>query len=272
MSHYSKSSLGFTLVELMVSIAIVTVILTVIISNQSTYTDTAALAGLADEISLTISQAQVYSIGVRELSTGSQVFSSSYGLSFSLLSGNSGSNVDYIYFADRDSDLVYSGDWLCATGGECLSKTSITRGNYIESICVLKTIGQDQCDVGRVDISFTRPNTEAQVLFFDSNGQSFIPSDLKGAMVVLKSPKGSSMYVYVYQTGQISVQSVPPTPTLSCTGTYICSQWDGTDSATCTGNGHECSWNNGQQRCNGGAKLCTPFSEIQCTPTGCSWQ
>jgi len=209
MSHYSKHSFGFTLVELMVSIAIVTVILTVIISNQSTYTDTAALAGLADEISLTISQAQVYSIGVKELSTGSQVFSSSYGLSFSLLSGNSGSNVDYIYFADRNGDLVYSGDWLCATGGpsdECLSKTNITRGNLIQSMCVVLVSGPDVCDVGRVDISFVRPDTEAQIKLFDLNGVAYPPTSMKGAKIMLVSPKGATRSVSVFSTGQISEQ------------------------------------------------------------------
>lgn len=205
MSRYSKNNLGFTLVELMVSISIIVIILTVVISNQSTYTDKAALAGLADEISLTVSQAQVYSIGVKELSTGSQIFSSSYGLTFSLLSGNSGSNVDYIYFADINRDFIYGGDWLCA-GGECLSKTNITRGNLIQSICVIPVSGSDVCDVGRVDISFVRPNTEAQIRFFDSNEVVYNPISMKGVKIMLISPKGATRSVSIFSTGQISVQ------------------------------------------------------------------
>lgn len=214
MSRYSKNNLGlpadpvagFTLVELMVSISIIVIILTVVISNQSTYTDKAALAGLADEISLTVSQAQIYSIGVKELSTGSQIFSSSYGLTFSLLSGNSGSNVDYIYFADINRDFIYGGNWLCVAGGECLNKTNITRGNLIQSICVVPVSGSDVCDVGRADISFVRPNTEAQIRFFDLNGIVYNPISMKGVKIMLVSPKGATRSVSIFSTGQISVQ------------------------------------------------------------------
>ncbi len=214
MSHYSKKNLGlpanpvagFTLIELMVSISIIVIILTVVISGQSTYTDKAALAGLADEISLTISQAQIYSIGVKELSTGSLNFSSSYGLTFSLLGGTSGSNTAYIYFADINRDFIYAGDWSCVAGGECLSKTDIVRGNLIQSICVVPVSGADVCDVGRADISFVRPNTEAQLRFFNLSGGVYNPISMKGVKIRLVSPKGATRSVSVFTTGQISVQ------------------------------------------------------------------
>ncbi|MDP2642174.1 MAG: prepilin-type N-terminal cleavage/methylation domain-containing protein, partial [bacterium] len=156
MSDHSNHK-GFTLVELIVSMGIMAIILSVVISSQSTYTDSAALSNLADEIGLTISQAQAYGIGVREFSPGTSDFTASYGLVFSLL--ESDFNKSYISFADRNSNKIYDGDWSCQTGDglECLKKTDIPRGNYIESLCVVRSSGGDICTVGRADITFTRP-------------------------------------------------------------------------------------------------------------------
>jgi prepilin-type N-terminal cleavage/methylation domain-containing protein len=207
MSYYFRNKNGFTLTELTISIAIVSVILTVVILNQSTYTETVALTNLADEIGLTISQAQTYGIGVRELSTGSSDFSAAYGLAFSLLA--SGSNSAYIYFADRPvANKIYDGNWTCPIGGtsECLGKTDISRGNVISSLCAVINGGPDQCNIGRVDISFARPSTEASILFFDLSGGATNPANMKGAKVVLTSPGGKTRSVTVYMTGQISIQ------------------------------------------------------------------
>lgn len=212
MSRFSKTSLGriflrgFTLIELLVSISIVTIIATVVIVSQSTYTDQAALSALGDEVSSTLSQAQVYSVSVREFATGSDIFYASYGLVFSLLS--SGSNSSYIYFADRDGDRIYDDDWSCIIGGtsECLNKTNLVRGNIIAALCVVPLSGTENCDVGRVDISFTRPDTGAQFQFFDPSGSPLSPSSLKGARITFQSPKGSLKSVLVFSTGQISVE------------------------------------------------------------------
>src|SRR3989338_6334842 len=94
MSHRSRNNRGFTITELIVALGIASVIMTVIILRQSAYTDGAALTNLADDIGSTISQAQTYGIGVKELSTGSSDFSAAYGLAFSLLASD-GSNSAY---------------------------------------------------------------------------------------------------------------------------------------------------------------------------------
>lgn len=206
MSCHSKDNLGFTLVELLVSIAIVSVILGIVISNQSTYTDGIALTNLADEIGLRMAQAQAYGVAVKEFSPGSSEFSASYGLTFSLL--DSGSDKAYLSFADRNGNQIYDGDWLCPIGGasECLGRTNITRGNQIDSLCVVTTFGADLCNVGgRIDVSFTRPSTATRLLFFDPQGQQYSPTDVAGAKIVLRSPKGTTRAVAIYNTGQVSI-------------------------------------------------------------------
>ena len=210
MLHYYRDNHGFNLVELLISISIVFVILTVVISNQSTYTDSAAITNLADEIGLTIFQAQTYGIAVKEFSPGSGDFTISYGLTFSLLGSNSGSNTAYISFADRNDppNGIYDGDWTCPIGGssECLQKINISRNNILDSICVVRTSGTDLCNVERVDISFVRPNPKAQLAFRNNGGNPFNPANIQGARIVLRSPGGLTKSVLIYETGQISIQ------------------------------------------------------------------
>jgi len=209
MSQYSRGNGGFTLMELLVSISIMTVMLTVVVLNQSKYTDNATLFNLADEIGLTISQAQAYGVGVKEFSPGSNEFSASYGLTFSLLA--SGSNKAYLSFADRNGDKIYGGDWSCPIGGasECLERFDISRGNYIDQLCRVRNNPNNpyQCSVGRIDISFARPSLEAQIRFFNQSGNLMVDDpDFIGARISVRSPGGANRSVLVYYTGQVSVQ------------------------------------------------------------------
>ena len=205
--HFNKKNSGFTLIELLISIAIISVILATVILRQSAYTDVITLSNLADEIGSTISQTQAYGIGVKEFTPGSSEFSASYGLTVSILS--SGSNTAFLTFADRNGNNYYDGNWSCPVGGvsECINKVNISLGNYIDALCWVKISGPDQCNnPKRIDISFTRPSTEAQLVLFNSAGQVFVPDDMKGVRIVLKSPAGTSRSVVVYKTGQISIQ------------------------------------------------------------------
>ncbi len=205
-----RSVSGFTVLELLVTLSIIAVLLTVIIFNQAKYTEAAALSNLADDLGLSFSQAQAYGIGVREFSAGSANFSSAYGLTLSLLS--SGSNSAALFFADRGSgtgggDRIYNGDWSCpiSSTSECLEKKRFTRGNYLFTLCVVPLSGADDCSVvRRADVVFVRPNPEAQIRLFDGNGSSYTPSNWKGVKFVLKSPSGLSRTVTVYKSGQIS--------------------------------------------------------------------
>lgn len=199
-------SKGFSLVELLVSIGIMVAILTVVAFGQQGYTEATSLTNLADEIAINISQAQAYGIAVKEVETGSENFSSGYGISITLL--EEGGEYVYINFADRNSppNLYYDGDLNCATT-ECIEKVTLSRGNYIESFCVLRTQGADQCSVAeRVDISFVRPDTDAKMTLFNSGGQSYTTPNLEGVEIKLMSPSGLSRSVIVYVTGQVSVQ------------------------------------------------------------------
>jgi len=210
-SNHQDKSRGFTLIELLVSIGIMLIILGTLVFNQSHYSDGAALKNLADTIGLTIRQAQIYGISVKEFNTGSNNFSSAYGAEFNILA--TGANNAYIFFADvPDVNNVYNGTydsgWSCPLGGssECITKTSITQGNTINGLCEIPLVGQPNCSIGRVDITFLRPEITAQMVFFDTSGNQLSSTGVEGAQIKLLSPAGNTRSVTIYTTGQISVK------------------------------------------------------------------
>lgn len=209
-SQFRKNR-GFTFTELMVTITIATVILTVLLLNQSKYNDRLVLNNIAEDTSLRIAQAQAYGSGVREFSAGSGEFSASYGLTFSL--NPNGSPTAYLYFADRNGDDRYGGDWSCVTGGasECLERVNISRGVFIEAVCMIIAPVTSDCgppgSPRRVDITFNRPNTEAQLVFFNSSGGLVSNPNMVGARIIFRSPDTTATSsVTVYTTGQISTK------------------------------------------------------------------
>lgn len=215
-SRYKKKGLprskqsfasGFSLVELIVSLGVVAVILSLVLSNQSKYTDGTALTSLADGIGLQLSQAQIYGISVREFSPGTSEFEIAYGMEFNLTP--SGSKSSFIYFADRGAgNHIYDSGWNCPTdgGSECISKTEITRGNTVASLCAIPNSGPEFCEIGRLDVTFLRPLPDANFVFYDLNGGYLSLSNIKGAKIVVSSPSGATRAVSVYTSGQISVQ------------------------------------------------------------------
>lgn len=203
----NNKAAGFTLTELLVSMGIAVSILTVVIVNQSTYIDGASLRNLADNISLSLSQAQIYSTGVKEVYTGSNEFTAAYGMEFNITS--SGNNNSYIFFADRGAkNRIYDNGWACPIGGasECLEKTVISNGNVISQLCHIPTSGPEDCTIGRIDITFQRPDTNAIIVFFNMGGGQVNFSNTRGARIQVRSPAGKYNSIIVYNTGQISVQ------------------------------------------------------------------
>lgn len=186
----------------MVSVAIMVVISTIIASNQSTYTSGASLKNVANDLSLSMRQAQVYGISVKELTPGSNTFTTGYGMSFDLSAAPVGDDKSFIFFADRDVDGVYSDTWDCPLGGasECLDKTVLTSGNYVSDLCIIDASGENCDGITRLDISFVRPAIEAKIYY---NGGS---TGVRGARIMLSSPDGKDNSVVIYTTGQISVQ------------------------------------------------------------------
>jgi prepilin-type N-terminal cleavage/methylation domain-containing protein len=200
---------GFSIVEMLVTIAIISLILGVVIFNQGDFTDQFNLSTTASDLELQIRQAQVFGVSVREFTPASNEFNSAYGVSLSDLTPNSKSY--YISFADRGTkNGIYDGDSTCPIGGssECLSKIVLTRGIQINQICALMGNSQSQCapSIGRADITFNRPDPSAHIATFNSAGNQNNLDGLIGVRIDLISTGGKIKSVFVYTSGQIATQ------------------------------------------------------------------
>lgn len=196
----SKSTTGFTLVELLVSVSIVTVIMSLILFSYGTFNDNLALSAGGQEVAIAIRQAQTYGLNVSEATLGSSQFNKAYGIYFNPI-------VDpthYYIFVDSNSNKIYDVGSGCASGNtECVEKLTLANNITISSIC-----DSSQCPptgVESLHITFLRPNPDADINFVSSGGGAVGGSQQTGK-IILTSPKGKTLTIDVESTGQISVQ------------------------------------------------------------------
>ncbi len=175
---------GFTLVELLVSIAIFTVITSMAVYSHAQFNGSVLLTNLAYEIGLSVRQAQFYGISVRQ--NASSGFDSGYGVHFDLSTPTS-----YILFEDKTGGSAHIRD-----GSDTdLQTFTIAKGNKVSRICIDGT-----CGATILDLTFIRPNPDA---FIAVGG---VTGSYKGkAEICISSPQGSKRKVIVESTGQISV-------------------------------------------------------------------
>ena len=194
--HY-KFKQGFTLVEILVVISIVTVLGSVVIFSYGNFNDRLALSSAAQEVALAIRQAQTYGINVKETTMGGGDFTKAFGVYFTQTSGQ---NKAYYLFADKNSDKKYSSA-TGSCGGECVELDDLRDGVYISSI-------GGSCPPANgstaLHITFLRPNPDAVISF--TNGLGLTCTDQSNGIITLMSARGSTAIITVYKTGQIEVK------------------------------------------------------------------
>jgi prepilin-type N-terminal cleavage/methylation domain-containing protein len=193
---------GFTLVELMVVITIVTIITTAVVVQQNSWNDSLVVSTQAYELALMIRQAQIYSLGVREDVAGSgDKFNVGYGVHFD------STKTRYIFFADRDSGGG-ANEKYDSSPNEAVETKTFTRGVTIDRICGIKGGGENCSNpLSKIDISFFRPDTKANISFLNGGGNA-APGFGPPATIYLKSPGGKQYKVKVETNGQISVTPI----------------------------------------------------------------
>lgn len=195
--------LGFTLVELLVSISIMSLISTVIIYNHQKFNDNLEITNLSYEVALALRQAQIYGVSTKEFKEGTteeERFNTPYGIYFNVRTYP----TSFIFFADKDKDGRYIGSGatcVSSAGDVCLEKTNIGKGNRILEICELDSANNWECDGNRLDtafITFQRPEPDARLKV---NGGV----DPIAVKICLVSPQDRIKEIVVYPTGQISI-------------------------------------------------------------------
>jgi len=194
--------LGFTLLELIVTISIFTIITSVVLINYPLFGEQLGVDLRAQDIALLARQAQVFALGVRG-TTFAQAPEFERGV-FGIYV-NATENDQVRFFADRNTiDRLYNEQkGECGTTDtECIEVFKLTRGYYISDICVKRAGLSPECGVQELHISYQRPLPEAQITV-----DGFLQYSL--ADIVIRSPRTDvAKKVVIYTSGQITVQDI----------------------------------------------------------------
>jgi prepilin-type N-terminal cleavage/methylation domain-containing protein len=183
---------GFSLVELLVTISIFAILTVIILTQNAQFNGTILLNNLAFDVALSVRQAQVYGLSVRQ-STSSTPFDVGYGVNFDITNPTS-----YILFADGNNNSRYD-----TSPSEALNVFTVNHADKISSLCGTDSAGAQTCSSGgvltRLTIVFKRPNLDAQI---SSNVAGGV---YQTATITVSSPNNNTRTVSIASTGQISV-------------------------------------------------------------------
>ena len=202
-SNFSRRR-GFTLIELVVSMAIFVIISSVVIVSQRRFGGNILITNLAYDVALSVRQAQVYGISVRRAAGAilGQEYTRSYGIHF-------GSTGYYVLFVDIDGDGQYNtladnNGTRCTPASECVSIFKLEQGNTIKRFCAdTDCFGKNENGyIDQLDILFHRPDPEPIVHGIKTN----IMKTYASASIMVSSPQSVTKSVTVGASGQISIK------------------------------------------------------------------
>jgi prepilin-type N-terminal cleavage/methylation domain-containing protein len=192
---------GFTIIELIVSIAIFAGMTALVIARYGTFSQSTLLTNMAYDVALLVRTAQTYGLSVKSVQVaGTDVFNRSYGLHFDMAQTNK-----IVFFTDANFNLTYN-------SGEELSTYTLTQGARISQIC----LGSDASSctpldpTNTLDVTYKRPNPNAIVYCLNGvtpcTSISTNPITLPVVLLTLVSSNGTyTQTVYIRRNGQISV-------------------------------------------------------------------
>ncbi len=194
------SARGFSLIELLISTAIIVAVAAVVIVRFSTFDSATLLKSVAYEIAATIREAQVHSVSVLGANPN---FRYPYGVTFA---PGSDSYTAFVYeSSDRSIIPEYNILSNAIVSIDEVGTYTIGRSMHIVETCVMIS-SVENCDVGRLDISFRRPEFKALFHAVPGSGGSITDSDIESAQIKLQSRNGGDKWVVsVGLLGNVSV-------------------------------------------------------------------
>ncbi len=241
LEHSQKVVRGFTIVELLVTLAIFTILTVVVLANYPSFNNKIALEILAQNIALSIREAQVYGISIRATDITETELAPAYGAHFwggttDLRDILHNGRRQYMLFSDSNTNKRYDGQregysYDCESDpssvNECVQVYTITGQSEIGIICSDLLIDSAESDpvqrlenfrtklneckndpILEADVTFKRPNPEAYLTAITQRNRRIIDgaSELD---IFVRSTGGTigDRMVVVWNTGQISVQA-----------------------------------------------------------------
>jgi prepilin-type N-terminal cleavage/methylation domain-containing protein len=199
---------GFTLVEMVVCIAIFAMMTALLVAKYGTFNQSVLLTDLAYDTAITVRTAQTYGLGVQSTG-GSNPFNYAYGVEFCANVNGCGTigsvhltNNFFVLFSDVKNDKFFD------AGNIQQSIYTLTRGAIVSGICVTTDCTAPDGNL-RLDITFKRPNPDAIICSTAKceNSTTHVPyPPYPFAGIFIKGTDGSTREVTIRNTGQISVQ------------------------------------------------------------------
>ncbi|MCI0597783.1 prepilin-type N-terminal cleavage/methylation domain-containing protein [Candidatus Parcubacteria bacterium] len=214
----SSSLTGFTLVEMLVVLTIISLITAIALFGQATFNRSVLLTDTAYTVALSLREMQ--SLGLSSRRFGA-VLNPGYGGRFSAATS---SNTSYVLFADTFKPPAPPPLSNCPTGtagqpdakpGNCIYDAgsdgivqtyTFNRGLFVNQICGTPLAGgSDICSptLTALDVTFVRSNTTDAIL---TGHQSSGSIALRNAKLYLRSPQGTETRgICISSIGHISV-------------------------------------------------------------------
>lgn len=200
---------GFTLVELLVSVAIFVMMTGLLVAKYGTFNQSVLLTNLAYDVALTIRTAQTFGLSVKSSTVDPNqkftAFNYAYGVQFNTqtttCAGGSTGVSAFTMFADAN------GNKLCDSSSSVdfpVSSYSLKRGAVIYRVCGGSSSGCILSTTGRLDITFKRPDPSANICF--QEGTNPVVCNQAYAKIEVKATDGGLRIIEVRSNGQISVQ------------------------------------------------------------------
>ncbi len=211
---------GFSLLEMMVVIGIITLLTSVVLFNKQGFNNSILLTNLAYDVALSIREAQVYGIVVKGYQ-GS--FDSGYGVHFESEPVYPYPITGYTLFVDGSSAVNNFKPNFQFDQDEAVVRSFSLQKGYTIDICFdwflpgPTPLQYERCrdpDFGDIiDITFVRPDPDAFFFYTnpdigtyrDDSGSAINPNIITAIRTKVISPNGSERSVKIYRNGQIAV-------------------------------------------------------------------
>ncbi len=213
-----KKNAGVTLIEMLIVLAIFSLVSSILLFNYSDFRTNVSLRNLSQEVALAVRKAQTYATSVRGIDySGTTRDYPAYGIGFSTEASPESlapGEKKIVLFVDvppdedpeEEGDLFYDySTGTCGTvleGEECFEKFQISTPDKISDIevCTTSTCSSES----EVYIVFRRPNPDAW--FCVPSGSSCDGTTYSSVTITLESQTGLTKTVSIWNTGQVSVQ------------------------------------------------------------------
>jgi type II secretory pathway pseudopilin PulG len=200
---------GFTIVDLLASVAIVALLTSVVLSNQRYSQSISRLRDMVYSVALHVRQAQSYGYLAKEYKASGTISCPWVGYGILFDTSTETSKKSYYTFVDRG--LVCSlptGTEMCpAAGPNCeydpdsdilLEKHRLTRGT-ISQLCTQNSDPMNpiyDCSNGQVSVIFQRSNSQAFITRYGD------PEPLSYVLITVSTNDGQGRLIYVTKFGQ----------------------------------------------------------------------